>query len=204
MTSMKNYLFLLFCLMFMSLANAGGLSGGASVNVTSDTAVAAKNMAMAEARRQIVTDVLNQYSDRDALTVAMGAETDAVLMTMISTTAIDDEKTSDTTYSANISMSLDVDAVRGWLNEKNIQNWLPDVTGNSRFVVSVEMKNPIEDWAQLNKIASDEKIDMQTSSINGINVTIAIPVVQRGDFTIAVLENGWRFSNVDSGLRIWK
>ena len=78
------------------------------------------------------------------------------------------------------------------------------MTGNSRFVVSVEMNNPIEDWAQLNKIARDEKIDMQTSSINGINVTIAIPVVQRGDFTIAVRENGWRFSNVDSGLRIWK
>ena len=201
---MKRNLFALFCLIFTSVANATGLSGSASVNVTSDTAVSAKNMAMAEARRQIITDVLNQYSDRGVLAEKLRSATDDVLTTMIATTAIDGEQTSDTTYSANISMSLDLDTVRNWLQENEVHNWLPDVADNSRFAVFVEFKSPLADWAQLNKIAQEEKINMQTKFIQGSNMTVEIPVTQRGDFTIAVRENGWRFSNVDSGLRIWK
>lgn len=204
MTNMKKYLLSLFCLMCISVANATGLSGVASVNITSDTAALAKNMAMAEARRQIITDVLNQYSDRTMLATALDNASDATLTTMIATTAIDGEQTSDTTYSANISMSLDLDTVRKWLQENEVHNWLPDVADNSRFAVFVELKSPLADWAQLNKIAQEEKIDMQTKLIQGSNMTIEIPVAQRGDFTIAVRENGWRFSNVDSGLRIWK
>ena len=43
------------------------LSGVASVNVTSDTAATAKDMAFDEARRQIITDVLGQYSMSEQL-----------------------------------------------------------------------------------------------------------------------------------------
>ena len=47
------------------------LRGVASVNVTSDTAVNAKNMAFDEARRQIITDSLRQYADVDSLKTAV-------------------------------------------------------------------------------------------------------------------------------------
>ncbi|MBR2012078.1 MAG: hypothetical protein IKA08_02350 [Alphaproteobacteria bacterium] len=201
---MKKYLFALLGLVYISVANATGLYGVANVNVTSDTANAAKNMAMTEARRQIITDVLGQYSDRGTLLPALQATDDAKLMGLIATTAIDGEQTSDTTYSANISMTLDLDAARQWLVENEIQNWLPNAADKNYFVVTVNLKDVIADWAELNKIARDEKIDFQTRGINGATVTLDVPVTQRGAFTIAVREGGWHFANMDTGLRIWK
>lgn len=201
---MKKYLFALLGLVYISVANATGLYGVANVNVTSDTANAAKNMAMTEARRQIITDVLGQYSDRGTLLPALQATDDAKLMGLIATTAIDGEQTSDTTYSANISMTLDLDAARQWLVENEIQNWLPNAADKNYFVVTVNLKDVIADWAELNKIARDEKIDFQTRGINGATVTLDVPVTQRGAFTIAVREGGWHFANMDAGLRIWK
>ena len=201
---MKKYLFALLGLVYISVANATGLYGVANVNVTSDTANAAKNMAMTEARRQIITDVLGQYSDRGTLLPALQATDDAKLMGLIATTAIDGEQTSDTTYSANISMTLDLDAARQWLVENEIQNWLPNAADKNYFVVTVNLKDVIADWAELNKIARDEKIDFQTRGINGATVTLDVPVTQRGAFTIAVREGGWHFVNMDAGLRIWK
>ena len=201
---MKKYLFALLGLVYISVANATGLYGVANVNVTSDTANAAKNMAMTEARRQIITDVLGQYSDRGTLLPALQATDDAKLMGLIATTAIDGEQTSDTTYSANISMTLDLDAARQWLVENEIQNWLPNAADKNYFVVTVNLKDVIADWAELNKIARDEKIDFQTRGINGATVTLDVPVTQRGTFTIAVREGGWHFANMDTGLRIWK
>ena len=201
---MKKYLFALLGLVYISVANATGLYGVANVNVTSDTANAAKNMAMTEARRQIITDVLGQYSDRGTLLPALQATDDAKLMGLIATTAIDGEQTSDTTYSANISMTLDLDATRQWLVENEIQNWLPNAADKNYFVVTVNLKDVIADWAELNKIARDEKIDFQTRGISGATVTLDVPVTQRGAFTIAVREGGWHFANMDTGLRIWK
>ena len=201
---MKKYLFALLGLVYISVANATGLYGVANVNVTSDTANAAKNMAMTEARRQIITDVLGQYSDRGTLLPVLQATDDAKLMGLIATTAIDGEQTSDTTYSANISMTLDLDAARQWLVENEIQNWLPNAADKNYFVVTVNLKDVIADWAELNKIARDEKIDFQTRGINGATVTLDVPVTQRGAFTIAVREGGWHFANMDTGLRIWK
>ena len=53
-------IFYVFCLFAMSAAGAADLRGNVSLNITSDTATAAKNIAMIEARRQIVSDVLGQ------------------------------------------------------------------------------------------------------------------------------------------------
>ncbi len=201
---MRRYLFALFGISCLSVANATGLHGMATVNVTSDTAALAKNMAMAEARRQIVSDVLGQYSDKIALTDLLAGANDTLLTTMIATTEIDGEQTSDTTYSANISMTLDANVVREWLFENNVQHWLPDSSDKTRFIVIVNLQNPVADWGELNRIARDERIDFQTKLIQGTMLRLEIPVAQRGAFTIAARENGWRFENMDTGLRIWK
>mgnify|MGYP003623354640 CR=1 FL=1 len=42
---------------------APNMKGSAFVNITSDTANTAKNMAMSEARRQIITDIVSTYAD---------------------------------------------------------------------------------------------------------------------------------------------
>lgn len=180
------------------------LRGVASVNVTSDTAVNAKNMAFDEARRQIITDSLRQYADVDSLKTAVQNAKDVDLMNLVAASSIDGEKQSDTTYSANITMMIDTDAARVWLGDNGVQNWLPDNQKRDVFVVQVNMSKPIENWADLNRIARNEKIDLGTKTIFDGVVTLELPVSVRGEFTIAVRESGWRYANNDGVLRIWK
>lgn len=189
---------------FVMSAHAAQLQGRASVNVTSDTAATAKNMAFDEARRQILTDVLRQYADVDALRQLMQSAKNSELANLISSSSIDGEQLSDTTYSANIKMELDGAAVRNWLAENSVQNWLPDGSQRDVFIVSVNMSDAVNNWADLNRIARAEKIDLGTKYMTGNTATLELPTSVRGAFTIAVRESGWRFANQDGILRIWK
>ena len=197
-------IFYILSLFARSAASAADLRGNVSLNITSDTAAAAKNIAMVEARRQIVSDVLAQYSDRALLMDALGATSDEVLNSLIASTSIAGEQVSTTTYSANISMEIDAGAARSWLMENGIQNWLPNADGENRLVVLAEMSSPLVQWAELNDISRREKIDINVKNINGNQLMIDLPVTLRGAFTIALRENGWRYSNMDGALRVWK
>lgn len=197
-------IFCALCLFATSAASAADLRGNVSLNITSDTASAAKNIAMAEARRQIVSDVLGQYSDKDSLVTVLTSANDTTLNTLIASTAIDDELVSNTTYSATISMVLDSEVARAWLAENGIQNWLPNDDAANRFVVWTEMSQPLAQWTELNDIARRENIDIAVKSINGNQLMIDLPVSSRGAFTIAVREGGWKYANMDGALRIWK
>ena len=200
---MKRIFYILY-LFAMSAASAADLRGNVSLNITSDTATAAKNIAMVEARHQIVSDVLAQYSDRALLMDALGATSDEVLNSLIASTSIAGEQVSTTTYSANISMEIDAGAARSWLMENGIQNWLPNADGENRLVVLAEMSSPLVQWAELNDISRREKIDINVKNINGNQLMIDLPVTSRGAFTIALRENGWQYSNMDGALRVWK
>jgi len=180
------------------------LSGSAAVSITSDTAANAKTMAFDEARRQIIGDSLRQYVDVDTVAVALQNAKNSELANLVATSSIDGEKVSDTTYSANITMTLDSNAARTWLENNNVQHWLPDESKRDVFVVSVKLSDPIADWIQLNQIARNERIDLGTQSISGDMVTLELPVSARGKFTIAVREGGWRYASSDGVLKIWK
>lgn len=200
----KRFFMVLAVLFVANGAGAAELRGTASVNVTSDTAVNAKNMAFDDATRQIVTGVLRQYVDVDALTTAVKDANKSELSNLILSSSIDGEQTSDTTYSANISMIIDADAARVWLDEKEIQHWLPNIAEQNMFNVVVTLSNRLADWAQLNQIANTEKIDLGTKNINGNVVTLQLPTSVRGAFTIAVRGLGWKYSDKDGILHIWK
>lgn len=191
-------------LLSASGAWAVGLHGDVFLNITSDTADAAKNMAMVEARRQIVSDVLGQYSDKGQLADVLQQAPDDVLNSLVATTTIDDEQASTTTYSAKISMEIDADAARDWLVDNGVQNWLPDEKNLNRFVVLVQLSQPLANWVELNEIALREQFDINVRNVNSAQLTIDLPVSSRGAFTIAVREGGWRYANMDGALRIWK
>ena len=185
-------------------ASAIELKGSASVNVTSDTAAAAKNMAFDEARRQIIVDTLRQYADVGALRAAVSGAKSSELTELIATSSIDGEQLSDTTYSAKISMTVDADAARVWLGEMGVQNWVPDGTQRDVFVVNVKMSDAVANWMDLNRIARNEKIDLGTKYMSGDTAMLELPVSVRGAFTIALREAGWRYASQDGALRIWK
>ena len=115
-----------FGLLVLTGASAVELQGMMPVNITSDTAANAKNIAFDEARRQIITDSLRQYADVNMLKTALDEAKSSELVGLIATSSIDGEQVSDTTYSADIKMTLDTNAVRQWLADKAVQNWLPE------------------------------------------------------------------------------
>ncbi len=178
------------------------LTSVANVNVTSDTAAAAKNKAFANARRQIIVDVLSPYSMADALRDAVKAADGGALTNLIASSSIDGEKFSDTTYSAKITMTVDADAARTWLNDNGVQQWLPNEDAGDAFVVVVTMRNRVADWSRILQIARNEKINLDTKVIAGNQVTLHVPVANRATFTIALREAGWTTQNHDGVLHV--
>ncbi|MBE6461613.1 MAG: hypothetical protein E7006_02085 [Alphaproteobacteria bacterium] len=193
-----------FGLLVLTGASAVELRGAMPVNITSDTAANAKNIAFDEARRQIIADTLRQYADVSMLKSALSDASASELIGLIAMSGIDSEQVSDTTYSADISMTLDADAVRTWLTEKGVQNWLPDDTKQDVFVAFVTLPNGLESWAELKSVARAEQVELDTKHISGNNVRVELPVSKRGAFTIALREAGWRYANQDGNLRVWK
>ena len=201
---MKRILFAFCGIVLSGMACAADLVGTASVRMTSDTATTAKTMAINDARRQILTDKLRQYAMTEQLLPAIRAAKSTDLTNLISATSIDGEQISDTTYSARITMTVDKNAARKWMNDNNIQNWLSDGTNEDVFTMQIVLRDPIADWAQLKSIARSEKVDLSTQNIVGNNVTVDLPSSSRTSFTIALRGAGWRTSASDGVLRVWK
>ena len=200
----KSWFVGLFAVFVSLAASAVELRGVTSVNVTSDTAANAKNMAFDEARRQIIFDSLRQYADEDALGALVKSAKTADLANLIAESGIDGEQVSDTTYSANITMRIDAEAARQWLDVNEVRNWLPDVNEQDVFVVVVNMSNKLDNWAQLYQIAKAQNIDLGTQFISGNMARLELPVSVRGNFTIAVRSAGWKYADKDGELHIWK
>lgn len=204
MLKFKHFIAVCFVVLGVSGALAADMRGTIPVNINSDTATAAKNIAFDEARRQIITDSVRQYVDVVALQGLMSNTKSSDLVGLISSISIDGEQTSDTTYSANVSMVLDVDAVRKWLNDNGVQNWIPDAQNQDMFTAVIKMSDVLQDWQQINQIARDNNIDLDTQNIVGDTVTVLMPASVRGMFTIAVRGAGWKYADKDGKLNIWK
>lgn len=187
-------------------AFAVDLSGTTSVNVTSDTAADAKAIALNQARRQILNQVLGKYADPTQVQVAVKNAKSSELMNLISSSSIDGEQQSNTAYSANISMTVDGDAARQFLTENNIQNWLSDdnAAGANGVMILVSMSDRVANWMELKRIARNAGIDLNTKYIMGNQATIELPVNSRAAFISAARAAGWRYSDTDGAVRIWK
>ena len=188
-----------------ALGMAAGLTGTAHVNITSDTAATAKKMAFDEARRQIIVDVLSPYSDSSALRSAVADEKNAVLTTLVESSGISGEKFSDTTYSANIKMTVNRVAAKNWLLGRDVQNWLSteEETGN-KFTIIATLNDKFADWGQIRRVASGAGVDLETESINGKQIVFYAYAGKRGALTAALRENGWRYQDRDGLLHIFK
>ena len=201
---MKKILFLFLVVLVTGSAFGADLVGSASVRMTSDTSATAKTMAINDARRQILIDKLKSYAMSDQLVSAIRAAKSTELTDLISETSIDGEKISDTTYSANITMTVDKNAARKWMNDNNIQNWLSDGGEANVFAVQITLRDPIADWANLKSIARAERVDFATKYMSGDKVTVELPVSSRTHFTIALRNAGWKTAADDGFMRVWK
>lgn len=205
MVSVRKFLIMGLCAIVVPMmAHGAELQSVASVNITSDTASTAKNMAFNEARRQIITDVLKQYANVEQLDELIKNSSDAQLTELITSSSVDGEQQSDTTYSANITMTVNRDLARNWLTENNVQNWLTDGGTGDVFVVQAVMSDRLAGWMELRRIARAEGINLATQYINGNQITIEVPVANRAEFTIALREAGWQYADQNGVLHILK
>ncbi len=185
-------------------AHAIDLVGSADVNVTSDTAAAAKTRAFDSARRQIIASALGKYTIGDQLSSAIKGASASDLMNLVASSEIGGEKLSDTTYSANITMMLDDGAVRAWLAQNNVQNWLPVDGAGDVVTVIISASDIFGGWADLNAIARDVKTQLSTRNIQGNQITAQLPAGRSSMFLSAVRAAGWRTSGGDGVTQIWR
>ena len=204
MYNMKKLLVVFFMVFAGVHANATELVGSAWVSMTSDTSQTAKTMAINDARRQILIEKLSPYTMSEQLVSAIKSAKSTELVNLISATSIDNEKISDTAYSAKITMTVDKNASRAWLTEKNIQNWLGDGSSYDVFVANVSLRNELADWADFNRVMRNEHVDAMTKYIAGKNVTVELPASSRASIAIALRSSGWHTSVTDNVMRIWK
>lgn len=199
---------LLSALLCLPMTRAGAvpvvLTGTTAVNVTSETAASAKTIAFDNARRAIVRDALSPYADRVALADAVKNATAADLTNLIAASSIDSEQQSATTYSANITMTLDKTAAQKWLADNNISNKLSDSTAGGQILIQITLRDRMGDWMQLNQIARGENVDLNTRSISGNNMTVSIPENSRRMFLSAARSSGWQVADDGGLIRMWK
>jgi len=179
-------------------------SGTTSVNVTSDTAAAAKTRAMDSARRQIIRETIAPYANAEQFAALMSDASSSDLAGLILSSRIDGERQSATTYTATVSMTVDGAAVQKWLNANNVQSWLPDTAAGNQTPIVINMRNRVSDWIELNRIARGENIELNTRNITGNRVIIELSDAARRRFIAAARAAGWQYSDDDGTIHIWK
>ena len=156
------------------------------------------------ARRQILLDVLSNYSEIDALTELLDKTSDEDLVGLISAASVSNEHISSETYSATITMDIDNDTVKKWLTLNDVKNWVPIAETTEMFSMFVVVPNGISDWAELKRIANDDKIEINTIAIVGNQIFAKLPLSYRTKFTAAIRDAGWRFADNSGVLQVWR
>ncbi|MBO7644788.1 MAG: hypothetical protein J6S57_00600 [Alphaproteobacteria bacterium] len=180
------------------------LVGMVNVSKTSDTAAKAKTEAMDVARRQILFEVLSNYSDIDSLAELMNNTSDDDLVRLVSTTSVSNEQISSETYSATIAMNIDNDMAKRWLTSNDVKNWVPIAETTEMFSLFIVLPNGISDWAELKRIVGNDKKELNTITIVGNQIFAKLPLSYKANFTAAIREAGWRFADNSGVLQVWR
>jgi len=198
------YTGLSICCFAPFVANGAALSGSVMTHQSSDTAANAKTKAMSVAMRQVMFDAVSKYTDSNALRDLLENTKDNDLVNFVVSSSVSNEQISATDYSAKITVVLNNVALKNWLNQNEIQNWIPVVESGEQFLISVVLPNGITDWAELKQIAREDGFEIETKTIAGNNVIAKLPLSYRTKFTIAVRSAGWKFTDNNGVLQIWK
>jgi len=203
----KNYfctLFVLCSLFVPGWVMGADLFGSVIVNQTSDTAAKAKIDAMNFARRQILSDVLSKYADTESLRALLENTPDDALVDFIASSSVSNEQISSDSYTANIRMQIDSDAVKDWLISNEVQNWVPSGESIEKFSAFIVVPNGVSDWAELKSIARNDNVEIETVAIVGNQILAKMPVNYRTKFTLGLRNMGWRYADNSGVLQVWK
>lgn len=190
---------------FLTPTWGANLNGATHVNVTSTTAAAAKKQALDQARRQIIFDTLSKYTATGVLWGAIDSADTETLENLIASSSINDERQSNTTYSANITMKLDQIAVNKWLDKNDIPNSLNSQTVIGHFDAVITLTKPVSQWHDIREAARMENIELPTTNIHGRNeITVSLPLSSRRAFINMLSHIGWGYENRGDNLYVFK
>lgn len=192
----------LFCAVQVSFGLE--LIGTVPVNQTSDTAANAKIYATNLARRQILYNVLSQYSQKEELNGLIHDSSSEELMDVISSTSVANEQISSDSYSAIITMVIDNDAAKKWLDTKGVQNWVPLKSSSEKFTAFIVVPNGLADWAELKRITRASNVEIETQSMTGNQIVAKMPLNYQSKFTALIRGYGWKYTNNGGILQVWK
>lgn len=191
----KIFLILIFC--FVPL-----IGHAAFVEKTADTATAAKTAALTEARRTEFINVLSgKVSSDDAQRIA-ATVSDSDLVAMTDSMSIDNEKVSDTTYSADISFQFNQKAIAGLTAGSQpattqigqAQTITPTV-GANQTVVYFQGVRGLDKWLSLMKVMRANGASINIKSIFGKNITATVDSNSRAGFISAMRSLGMTVSD---------
>lgn len=188
----------------MGVAHGFELSGTVPVSQTSETAANAKVKATDLAARQILYNVLSQYSQREELNGLIYDSSNDELMNLISSTSVSNEQISSDTYSANITMVVDNYAAKKWLDKAGVQNWIPLEESSEKFTLFIVVPNGLVDWAELKRITRSGNVEIETQTMAGNQIVVRLPLNYKSKFMAAVREAGWKYTDNGGILQVWK
>lgn len=180
------------------------LSDTVPVNQTSDTAANAKIKATDLALRQILYNVLSQYSTREELNGLIYNSSSDDLMNLVSSTSVSNEQISSDTYSANITMIVDNHAAKKWLDAAGIRNWIPLEEVREKFTLFIVVPNGLADWAELKRITRSGNTEIETQTMAGNQIVARLPLNYQSAFMIGIRDAGWKYTNNGGILQVWK
>lgn len=180
------------------------LVGVVSINQSSKTAAKAKTEAMNAARRQILFDVLSNYSEPTQLQELLDNTDDDQLTNLVLSSSVANEHMSSASYSANITMNIDNDAAKKWLTENEIKNWVPDAEPTESFSLYISVPNGLYDWGELKQVARDTNTEINTITVFGNQIFAKMPLVYRAKFTAGIRKIGWKYADNGGVLQLWK
>lgn len=188
--SIRRLLFILFSLFFFLYS---GVVDAALVSKTADTAVAAKNMALAAARRSAFVDMVGpnvSISDKE-------------LVGLVESESIENEKVSATSYAADVVIELDKAAVNNWLMQNNMQTiYQAPVVGGDRVGVMFEYIGGLRDWVTAARAVRDAGADLRIGSISDKGIFATISVRNRAAFVAAIRNVGANVYDFDGVITI--
>ena len=200
----KLCLFVFVALCVGQVAFGFELSATVPVNQTSETAAKAKINATNLARRQILYNVLSPYAQKEELNGLIHNSSSEELMNLISSSSVSNEQISSDSYSANITMTIDNEAAKKWLDSKGVQNWVPLSNSYEKFTAFIVVPNGIVDWAELKRITRGDNVEIETQVMTGNQIIAKMPLSYRSKFTAAVRGAGWRYTDNGGILQVWK
>lgn len=192
----------LFCM--ADVAFGFELTATVPVNQTSETAAKAKINATNLARRQILYNVLSPYAQKEELNGLIHNSSSDELTNLVVSSSVSNEQISANGYSANITMTVDNDAAKKWLDKNGVQNWIPLGNSEEKFTAFIVVPNGIPDWAELKRITRSDNIEIETQVMTGNQIVVKLPLSYRSKFTAAIRGAGWKYTDNGGVLQVWK